>query len=277
MDKREYSFYFVGTPIGNFEEMTFRAVDILKSVDEVWCEDTKHSMPLLAYYDIKKPLQSFHKYSDISKVELLLEKLQSGIKIAYISDAGMPCISDPGLILSQELIKNNIDYTVISGASACLNALILSGLNTDNFYFVGFLKDKNKEKEEQINKVKNLDCTLIFYSSVHNIEKDIFYLKEKLGDRQCAVVRELTKLYEEVVRGKFSEIEFTNIKGEYVICVQGAGEEQNTLSVEDYLKESLQYLDSKEAIKETAKKYNLQKNEVYQMYVKIKNSSNKNN
>ena len=271
MDKREYLFYFVGTPIGNFDEMTFRAVETLKNVDEIWCEDTKHSMPLLAYYEIKKPLQSFHKFSDFSKVELLIEKLQSGKKIAYISDAGMPCISDPGLKLSQELINNNIEYTVISGASACLNALILSGLNTDNFYFVGFLKEKSKEKEEQINKIKNLDCTLIFYSSVHNIEKDLLYLKEKLGDRQCAVMRELTKLYEEVARGKFSEIELTNVKGEYVICVDGESQEENTLSVEEYLRQSLQYLDSKEAIKETAKKYNLQKNEVYQMYVKMKN------
>lgn len=271
MDKREYSFYFVGTPIGNFEEMTYRAVEILKSVDEIWCEDTKHSMPLLSYYDIKKPLQSFHKFSDDSKVDLLTKKIGSGKRIAYISDAGMPCISDPGFKLSQALIKNNIDYTIISGASACLNALLLSGLKTDNFYFVGFLKEKNKEKEEQIAKISNLDCTLIFYSSVHNIEKDLAYLQSKLGDRKCAVVRELTKLYEQVIRGKFSEIELTNPKGEYVICVDGKQDISIELSVEEYLQNCLQFLDSKEAIKETAKKYNLQKNEVYQMYIKMKN------
>ena len=270
MDKREYSFYFVGTPIGNFDEMTFRAVEVLKNVDEIWCEDTKHSLPLLTHFDIRKPLESFHKFSDNSKIDLLIEKLKSGKKIAYISDAGMPCISDPGLKLSRALIDNDFCYTVVSGASACLNALLLSGLDTENFCFVGFLKEKNKEKQEQIDKIKNLHCTLIFYSSVHNVKKDLQFLQNQLGDRKCAVVRELTKLFEEVERGHLSEIQLETIKGEYVICVEGKTQNQSEMSVEDYLKNQLEFLDSKEAIKETAKKFNLQKNIVYQMYVEMK-------
>lgn len=150
LDSREYQFYFVGTPIGNFNEMTYRAVDILKSVDEIWCEDTRHSLPLLKHYDISKPLESFHKFSDDGKVELCLQKLSAGKRIAYISDAGMPCISDPGSRLSQMLIENNIEFTVVSGACACINALLLSGFSTENFYFIGFLKDKNKLRLEQL-------------------------------------------------------------------------------------------------------------------------------
>ena len=267
MDSREYQFYFVGTPIGNFDEMTFRAVDILNSVDEIWCEDTIHSKPLLNKFNINKPLQSFHKYSDESKVNECISKLLSGKKIAYISDAGMPCISDPGARLSKAMIDNNIDYTVVSGACACINALILSGLGCDNFYFVGFLKDKQKEKKQQIDNVKDLKCTLVFYSSVHNIQKDIDYLLNNLGDRQCAVMREITKLYESVVRGKLSEIQLDAIKGEYVIVVEGKEEEKSNLTMEEFLCEKLKTLDSKTAVKETAKEYGIPKNEVYKLYI----------
>ena len=274
MDTRSYDFYFVGTPIGNFDEMTYRAVAVLGSVDEIWCEDTKHSLALLSHYKINKPLQSFHKYSDENKIDLCLKKLKEGKRIAYISDAGMPCISDPGLRLSRALIENDIEYTVISGASACLNALILSGLETENFYFVGFLKDKKKERTEQIEKILNLSCTLIFYSSVHNVKEDLKYLSEKFGNRKCAVIRELTKLYEQVVRGNLAEISIDEPRGEYVICVQGAEKQTETLSPQEYLVNALSYMDYKDAIKETAKVFNVQKNEIYQIYTKMKNEKN---
>ena len=267
MDSREYQFYFVGTPIGNFDEMTFRAVDILNSVDEIWCEDTIHSKPLLNHFKINKPLQSFHKYSDEKKVNECIEKLMNGKKIAYISDAGMPCISDPGLRLSRAMIENDIEFTVVSGACACINSLILSGFNTENFYFVGFLKEKAKEKQQQIEKVKNLECPLIFYSSVHNIEKDVKYLVDNLGDRDCVVVRELTKLYESVLRGKLSKINLDNVKGEFAIVVDGVKIEQTKMPMIDYLKIKLDELDYKDAIKETAKKYGVVKNQVYQLYL----------
>lgn len=266
MDKREYQFYFVGTPIGNFEEMTYRAVAILQSVDEIWCEDTKHSLALLNNYNISKPLQSFHKFSDESKVELCIKKLNEGKRLAYISDAGMPCISDPGERLARAMLENDIEYTVVSGASACLNALILSGLKTNNFHFIGFLSEKKKECEMQISKVRDLESTLIFYSSVHNICEDLKFLYSKLGDRKCAVMRELTKLYEEVVRGQLGEIVITNPRGEYVICVEGAQLQPVNLSVEECLKMNLECMDYKDAIKMTAKTMGLQKNEVYMLY-----------
>ena len=267
MDKKEYSFYFVGTPIGNFDEMTYRAVNILNTVDEIWCEDTIHSRPLLQHFSINKPTQSFHKFSDDKKLELLISKLNSGKKIAYISDAGMPCISDPGYAIIKALIDNNIEYTVISGACAGINALLLSGLNTDNFCFVGFLKPKVKDREKQIQNVINLDCTLIFYSSVHDIKKDIEYLFNKLGDRQCAIVREMTKLYETVVRGKLSDIQLDCERGEYVIVIEGVNAKKLDIAMEDFLKLQLEIMDANDAIKTTAKEYKLPKNKVYQLYI----------
>lgn len=267
MDKREYNFYFVGTPIGNFDEMTFRAVEILKSVDEIWCEDTQHSVVLLKHFEISKPLQSFHKYSPKSKVENLMHKLNAGKRIAYISDAGMPCISDPGYRIVLELIKNNIEYTVVSGACACINALILSGLNTDNFYFVGFLKDKKSERMEQIQNIIDIKATLIFYSSMHNINEDLQFLHQVLGDRQCAVMHEMTKLYESVERGTLGQMQIADARGEYVVCVEGCIPQRKQMSMEEYLEQCLKSTEPKEAIKQTAKMYNLPKNQVYQLYI----------
>ncbi len=267
MDRREYRFYFVSTPIGNFDEMTYRAVEILKSVDEIWCEDTQHSKVLLNHFEINKPLQSFHKYSDNSKIESCIKKLQEGKKIAYISDAGMPCISDPGARLVDALIKNDIEYTVVSGACACINALILSGLNTDNFFFVGFLKDKNSEREEQKQMYCDVNATLIFYSSMHDINKDLQYLYSVLGDRQCAIMHEMTKMFESVERGTLKTLQVSEPRGEYVICVEGKKPQEDDLCVEEYLQLQLKLSDSKDAIKETAKKFKLQKNEVYQLYL----------
>lgn len=270
VDSREYQFYFVGTPIGNFGEMTYRAVDILKSVDEIWCEDTRHSLPLLKFYDIAKPLQSFHKFSNDSKIELCLQKLKCGKRIAYISDAGMPCISDPGNRLSQMLIENNIEFTVISGACACINALLLSGFSTENFYFVGFLKEKDKSRLEQIERVRELPTTLVFYSSVHDINADLEFLAQSLGGfRKCAVCKEISKMHETVLRGELENVRVDDPRGEYVIIVEGATQNERDPSVE--LKRLLDSgVDGKEAVKQVAKLCNLQKNVVYQMYIKQK-------
>ncbi len=268
VDSREYQFYFVGTPIGNFAEMTYRAVDILKSVDEIWCEDTRHSLPLLKFYDISKPLQSFHKFSDDGKVALCLQKLSEGKRIAYISDAGMPCISDPGNRLSQMLLENNIEFTVVSGACACINALLLSGLSTENFYFVGFLKDKNKLRLEQLERVRDLPTTLVFYSSVHDINDDLAFLAKQLGGaRKCAVCKEISKMYETVLRGTLADVRVDEPRGEYVVIVEGAAEVARDPEVE--LKRLLDSgVDGKDAVKYVAKLCNLQKNVVYQLYIK---------
>lgn len=265
-DTREYQFYFVGTPIGNFSEMTYRAVDVLKSVDEIWCEDTRHSLPLLNYYEIAKPLQSFHKFSDNGKIDLCRQKLLDGKRIAYISDAGMPCISDPGAKLTQMLIAENIEFTVVSGACACINALILSGLSTENFYFVGFLRDKPKLRSEQITKVKGLQTTIVFYSSVHNINDDLNYLASQLGARQCAIVREISKMYETVYRGTLGEFEIDDPRGEFAIICEGAT--PVACDPETELRNRIEGgQDEKEAVKEVAKLCGLKKNDVYQLYI----------
>lgn len=265
MDNITYDFYFVGTPIGNFDELNNRAIDILNFVDEIYCEDTSHSKVLLSHFNIKKPLYSFHKFNAVATIPQILSKLKDGKKIAYISDAGMPCISDPGHEIIAHLQDNNFSYTVVSGSCALINALILSGMDSNQFTFVGFLGDKKVAKEEKINKVKNLPTTLILYSSVHDINDDLQFLYEKLGDRKVCVVRELTKLYEEKICGKLGEIKVENAKGEFVIVVEGAREEKISNPMEQYeLLLSLGY-DRKQAMKEVANYFNKSKNEIYKM------------
>lgn len=266
MDNILYDFYFVGTPIGNFDELNKRAIDILNYVDEIYCEDTSHSKILLSHFNIKKPLFSFHKFNANSTIPQILTKLQNGKKIAYISDAGMPCISDPGHEIIKHLQEHNIHYTVVSGSCALINALILSGLDTSQFMFVGFLGDKKVVREEKIDNIKNLPATLIFYSSVHDINDDLKFLYEKLGERKVCVVRELTKLYEECLYGDLGKLNIENAKGEFVLVIEGAKQNQKiSTPMEQYeLLLSLGY-DRKNAMKEVAKYFNQSKNEIYKI------------
>ena len=165
--------YFVATPIGNLADMSFRAVETLKNVDLIACEDTRHSLTLLNHYGIKKPLISYHKFNEKENSEKIIASLLEGKNVAVISDAGMPVISDPGNILVNMLIENGLEFTVIPGACAFVSALILSGLDSARFCFLGFLPQKSSERKEFLEKYKNLDMTLIFYSAPHDIKKDI--------------------------------------------------------------------------------------------------------
>lgn len=258
--------YFVGTPIGNLKDISFRALEVLKSVDEIACEDTRHSLGLLNAYEIKKPLFSYHKFNERESGEKIIEKLKAGKNIAVITDAGMPVVSDPGNILSQMLIENGLEFTIIPGACAFVSALVLSGLDSSKFCFLGFLPEKNKDRKEFLEKYKNLDLTLIFYSAPHDINKDVKSIYEVLGDRRAVAVKEITKLYENAFRFNLKDDISLEQKGEFVLLVEGASEENENLRLSE--KEHIElYLskgyDKKEALKIVAKERGVSKSSLY--------------
>ena len=257
--------YFVATPIGNLADISFRAIEVLKSVDEIGCEDTRHSLTLLNHYSIKKPLFSYHKFNEREVAIKIVEKAREGKNIAIISDAGMPVISDPGNVLTTLLREEGIDFTVVPGANASLSALILSGLDASRFCFLGFLPQKQGERREFLEKYKNLSATLIFYSAPHDIKKDILSIYQVFGERKAVAVKEITKLYESVEKFNLSQGLSTEPRGEYVLVVEGKTEEENSsLSNEELIDQYIsQGLDKKDAIKKVAKERNIAKSELY--------------
>lgn len=263
--------YFVATPIGNLKDISYRAVETLKNADIIYCEDTRHSLKLLTAYEIKKPLYSYHKFNENEASEKIIENALQGKVIAIISDAGMPCISDPGYILCQKLNERGIKYTIIPGACACVSALVLSAINSDKFAFFGFLKGNAKDKSKLLEKYKNSDLTLIFYSAPQDVEKDILTLYNNLGERNAVAVREITKIYEEARHFKLSENLDGEKKGEYVIIVEGAKDVENSLCqltesehIDYYI--NLGY-NKKEALKRTARDRNVTKSELYKFSI----------
>ena len=196
--------YLVSTPIGNLGDMTFRAVEILKNVDFIACEDTRHSKVLLDHYGIKKPLTSYHDFSEKKRAAGILEKIKNGANVALISDAGTPGIADPGYRLITGAIREGIRVEPLPGASAFLAALVISGLPTDRFVFEGFFPVKSGQKRAKLLSLKDEDRTVIFYESPHRFLKTLETLKETLGDIEIVVARELTKKFEEVLRKKVS-------------------------------------------------------------------------
>ena len=213
--------YFVSTPIGNLGDITFRAVEVLKSVDFIACEDTRHSKILLDHYGIKKPLVSYFDFSEKQRAFGILEKIKNGANAALISDAGTPGIADPGYRLITGAIREGIKIESLPGPAAFLSALVLSGLPTDRFTFEGFFPLKSGQKKTKLLSLKDEERTIIFYESPHRILKTLETLKETLGDIEIVVARELTKKFEEVVRKKVSDIiaHFTGKKilGEFVV------------------------------------------------------------
>lgn len=264
----EIKVYFVATPIGNLSELCPRAEETLRNVDIIFCEDTRHSLKLLTHFKISKPLKSYHKFNEKEQLETIGELLSQGKKIAVISDGGMPCISDPGNILVNFLIKENVKYTVISGASAFVNAFVLSGMNAP-FTFVGFLPKRSSQRQTLLNGLGS-GCCLIFYSSVHDVNEDIKFLAQALGNRRVTVVREISKLFEEIVHGTLAELTLESPRGEYVLVVE-RGEEEiclNGLSVAEqvqfYVDGGMSKMD---AMKQTAKDRGLSKNQIYKQLV----------
>lgn len=269
--------FIVSTPIGNLDDMTFRAVKVLKDVDVILCEDTRHSIKLLNHFEIKNKLISYHKFNEKERIDYILSLINEEKKIALISDAGTPLISDPGSILVKELIKNNIKFTVVPGANALLPALILSGFNSEEFLFIGFLQKKNNKKEEKLQTLKDLNKTLIFYSSPYELKDLLKAINNVLGNRNVSISKEITKIHETTYTDKvLNLIDFfegeENIKGEFVVVVEGNKEKKKTLSMEEtkdiFLKRVEKGENPKDIIKNLAKENNLNKRELYNFLMK---------
>ena len=207
--------YLVATPIGNLEDITLRALKILKEVDFIAAEDTRHTLKLLNHFNISKPLISYYKQTEKSKSKVLIEKLLDNKNIALVSDAGTPGISDPGEEIVREAVNNNIKVIPIPGACALVNALIASGMRTKEFIFIGLLSSLKKDKKEKLEEIKNETRTIILYEAPHKLKNTLEMILEILGDRNLVLARELTKIHEEFIRGKVSEIlnKIDEIKG----------------------------------------------------------------
>ena len=263
--------YLVGTPIGNLKEFNNYAIEILSGVDYILCEDTRTSSVLLNHYQIKKPLKSYHKFNEREMINKVVTDLQQGKNVALISDAGMPGISDPGNILVNAVIKEDLDYTVISGPCALINAFIMSGFPTP-FTFIGFLPEKNTDKNNLLMQYKNVYGSLIFYVSCHNIDKDFETLYSVFGDKPVCVVRELTKMYEEKTFTTLKEKYNGDTRGEFVLIVNNLKEENtlNELSIVDHLKHYINMGASKQdAIKYVCADRGIKKQEVYKIAVEL--------
>ena len=262
--------YFVATPIGNLKDISLRALEVLKQVDEIACEDTRHSITLLKAYDINKPLVSYHKFNERESGLKLIEKLKNGKNVALITDAGMPVISDPGNVLVKMLMENGLDYTVIPGACAGVSALVLSGLDAQRFCFLGFLPAKASERKEFLEKYKNLEATLIFYCAPHDIKKDVESIYTVLGDRKAVAVKEITKIHESVQPFNLKDGYPFEAKGEYVLLVEGGklADENANLSdkqlIDKYISDGL---DKKDALKKVAKERKIPKSELYKLTI----------
>ena len=232
-----------------------------------------HYSKLLNHYNISKKLIAYHKFNENNSADGIINLAKQGKNIAIISDAGMPVISDPGQVLVNKLIQENIEYTVVPGASASLSALLLSGIDSTNFTFVGFIEEQNKKRKQQIQKFKDYSTTLIFYVSPYNLQKDIQFLYENLGNRKACLVSEITKLHEKTIHFNLSDFPEMEIRGEYVLIVEGKEEQQEIFeqTIEEQLVELINSGISKnDAIKQVAKERHIPKNEVYKIAIDIK-------
>ncbi len=269
--------YIVATPIGNLEDITLRAVRILKEVDVIAAEDTRHTRKLLDRYEITTPPTSYHDHNKEEKAPVLLDKLLDGKNIALVSDAGTPGISDPGYFLINLAVSKDIAIVPIPGATAAITALSISGLPTDRFVFEGFLPSKQTARIKRLKELEKEERTIIFYEAPHKILKTLAAIIEVLGDRNAVVTRELTKIHEEALRGPLSEIlkhlEAKSVKGEFTIIVRGFKEDPRSQDIDarEYLKNLMTHrgLSKKEAISVAAEELGLPKKEVYKESLKI--------
>ena len=270
--------YLVATPIGNLEDITLRALRILKEVDLIAAEDTRNTLKLLNHFEISKPLISYHRHNEEIKVDSLIEKIKNGENIAVVSDAGTPGISDPGEVIAKEAIKNNIEVIPIPGACAAINALIASGLDTTEFSFFGFLPLNKKLRKEKLIEIKDETKTCVIYEAPHKLKNTLQDLKEIVENRKIVLAREITKIHEEFIRGNIEEIisKSENLKGEMIILIEGAKKQKeqcslNNLSLEEHYEYyQKQGLDKKEIIKNIAKDRGVSKNEIYMNFVNKK-------
>lgn len=269
--------YICGTPIGNMEDMTLRAIRILKEVDLIAAEDTRQSVKLLNHFNIKTPLTSYYEHNKDTKGPQLINMLKEGKNIALVTDAGMPCISDPGEDLVRGCYENNIEVTAVPGPTAVITGLALSGLSTRSYIFEGFLPKNKKQREEILKNLKAETRTAVFYEAPHHLLSTLKEIFNHTGERQAAVIRELTKRHETVNKGSISELieyfEENEPKGEFVIVIEGADPsdiraEEIAKANERSIKESFEILinegmDEKSAMKQIARERGLGKRDVY--------------
>jgi 16S rRNA (cytidine1402-2'-O)-methyltransferase len=272
--------YLVPTPIGNLEDMTFRAIKILKEVDLIAAEDTRQSKKLCNYFEIETSIFSYHEHNKETSGNRVLELLQQKKNIALISDAGMPTISDPGSELVKQVLALGGSVIPLPGANAALTALIASGISPQPFYFFGFLDRQKKEKKNQLESLRGRVETIILYESPHRLKETLQLMKEYLGNRSICLSRELTKKFEEFIRGNIEEVikwsEENEIRGEFCIIVEGTDEDEHStaedtwwseLTIMDHVEHYIQQdLPSKEAIKRVSIERGIPKREVYQAY-----------
>ena len=278
--------YLVGTPIGNLEDITLRALRILKEVDLIACEDTRHTQKLLNHYDIAKTLVSYHEHNEMTRSPELLIKLEDGAKIALVSDAGMPLVSDPGYRLVTLCVRHKIRVVPIPGPSAMLAALAGSGVPSEEFLFVGFLPARSGERRRMLERLRIEERTIIFYEAPHRIAESIADAREILGDRPACIAREVTKLHEEFLRGKLSQLEESlterPARGEITLVVGPAeasavsGQVDTSQSLSDRVEELIRQakLDRKEALKLAAKERGISRRTAYDQLVESKAKPN---
>lgn len=272
-ENNKSTLFLVATPIGNLSEMTFRAVETLKEVDYIAAEDTRNTIKLLNHFDISTKLISHHEHNIISSIPKIISLLNENHNIALVSDAGYPAISDPGYELVKEVIEQGYNVVPISGANACLNALVVSGICPQPFLFYGFLDHLDKKKKKELEELKSYKETIVLYESPHRIKKTLQLMLKILGDRHIALAREITKKHEEINRGTIQEIleVVDDMKGEMVIVVEGNHHQEETTIFEQSIQEHVdEYIEkgmsTKDAIKEVAKQRGVSKNTIYQEY-----------
>ena len=258
--------YLVSTPIGNLKEITYRAIEVLNEVDYIACEDTRTSKVLLDNYNIHKPLVSYHKFNETKAGLQIIDDLTAGKNIAIISDAGTPGISDPGNIIVKMCQEQGLEYTVVSGPSALINAFVLSGYDTP-FTFVGFLPENSSKKTECLEKLSKSGSVLVFYCSPHSIVEDIEFMYNILGDRDICVVREISKKFEEVSFSTLGEGYKGVLKGEFVVLVN-RGEDRQVVEIDDKAKVLIEMgLPKTEVSKILAKLTGKKKDEIYKTLI----------
>ena len=277
--------YLVATPIGNLSDISERALKTLREADLIACEDTRHTRKLLTHFGISNKLVSYHQHNEHARVEEFSQLLNEGKNIALVSDAGTPCISDPGFKIVRKAIETGLKIVAIPGAAAFVNALIVSGLPTGSFFFGGFLPSKKTERQRRLREIKNIPATIIFYESPHRLQKSLADCAEILGNRKAAVARELTKLHEETIRGNLAQLteDFNDrdVKGEIVLVIDGEEVQnpesgiQSQKSVFERVAElEKEGFDRKIALKKVAREFGISRSEAYRLLV-IQNEKSK--
>ena len=280
--------YICGTPIGNLKDITLRSLETLNKVDLIAAEDTRHTIKLLNYFKIKKPLTSYHEHNEKIKSPTILKYLEQGKDVALVSDAGMPGICDPGFYLIRSALKQDYEIVLIPGVSALTTALVLSGFEMNHFTFEGFIPKKTKDKKLFIDSIAYTKRTLIFYDSPYRIQDTLIWFSKKIPNRKMAINREMTKKYEETYRGTAVELlekmDFNKIKGELTVVLEGSKEdppekaksEENFPESTEIKKKMKMYLKKSYYIKDIIflinQEYNLPKNWIYKTLLKIKNT-----